>query len=186
MSPIEVRWFSRSQNVFDKNVTPIKNLVEKIGDLSRLTLDQRNYFLHDISNIINRTFYTELNRKLQTYGMITTAPAGIKSTHMVTPKISLKFNVPKEEYKENVVIQLERITSENSINVKDDKVTNFSILATRQQSRVGNKRTMPYETIDHVKIGGLQNFDRYDKLNPVEISVRDSEGVGWGSNHLFI
>ena len=78
-----------------------------------MTLDQRNYFLYDISNIINRTFYTELNRKVQTYGMINTAPAGIKSTHMVTPKKSLKFNVQKEEYRENVVIQLERITSEN-------------------------------------------------------------------------
>ena len=33
---------------------------------------------------------------------------------------------------------------------------------------------MPYEIIDHVKIGGLRNFERYDKLNPVEISVRDS------------
>ena len=63
--------------------------------------------------------------------MITTAPAGIKSTHILTPKKSLKFNVQKEEYRENVVIQLERITSEKPINVKDGKVTNFSILATR-------------------------------------------------------
>ena len=112
--------------------------------------------------------------------MITTVPAGIKLTHMVTPKKSLKFNVQKEEYRENVVIQLERITSETPINAKDGKVTNFSILATRQQNRVGNNRMIPYEIIYHVKIGGLQNFDRYDKLNPVEISVRD-----WG-NHLFI
>ena len=34
---------------------------------------------------------------------------------------------------------------------------------------------MAYEIIDQVKIGGLQNFDRYDKLNPVDISVRDSK-----------
>ena len=95
---------AKAKKLFDKNATPIKNLVEKIGDLSRLTLDQRNYFLYDISNIINRTFYTELNRKVQTCGMITTAPAGIKSTHMVTPQKSLKFNVQKQEYSENVVI----------------------------------------------------------------------------------
>ena len=30
---------------FDKNVTPIKNLVEKIGDLSKLLLEQKNNFL---------------------------------------------------------------------------------------------------------------------------------------------
>ena len=34
---------------------------------------------------------------------------------------------------------------------------------------------MAYEIIDQVKIGGLQNFDRYDKLNPVDISIRDSK-----------
>ena len=84
---------AKAKKLFDKNATPIKNLVEKIGDLSRLTLDQRNDFLYDISNIINRAFYTELNRKVRTCGMITTAPAGIKSTHMVTPQKSLKFNV---------------------------------------------------------------------------------------------
>ena len=30
---------AEAKRLFDKNVTPIKNLVEKIGDLSRLTLD---------------------------------------------------------------------------------------------------------------------------------------------------
>ena len=58
--------------------------------------------------------------------------------------------------------------SEKPINVKDGKVTNFSILATRQQNRLGNKRTRPYKIIDHVKIGGLQSFDRCEKLNPCE------------------
>ena len=50
--------------------------------------------------------------------MISTASAGIKPTHMVTPKKPLKFNIQKE-YRENVAIQLERITSEKPINVKD-------------------------------------------------------------------
>ena len=94
---------------------------------------------------------------------------------MITPPKSLKFKVQKDEYRENVVIQLERINSEKPIKVKSGKVTNFSILTTRQQNRIGNKRTMPYEIIDQWKIGGLQNIDRYDKLNPVEIGVRDSE-----------
>ena len=34
---------------------------------------------------------------------------------------------------------------------------------------------MRYEVIEQVTTGGLQNFDTYDKLNPVEITVRDSE-----------
>ena len=154
---------------------PIENLVEKIYDLSKLTLEQKNYFLYDDSNIINYTFYTELNRKVQTYELISTVAVGITSTHMVTPQKALKFKVLNEEYKENIVIQLERIIKYGSIKVKDDKVTNFSILATREQKKVGKKRPMSYEIIDQVKIGELQNFDRYDKLNPAEVSVRDSD-----------
>ena len=94
---------------------------------------------------------------------------------MITPKRSLKFKVKNEEYKENIVIHLERITTNESIKIKDSKVTNFSILATREQKRVGNKRPMPYEIVDQVKIGRLQSVNRQDKLNPVEISVRESE-----------
>ena len=77
----------------DKNVIPIKNLVEKIGDLSKLTLEQKNYFLYDDSNIISHNFYTELNRKVQIYGLISMAPLGLRSTHMITSKkaLNLKF-----------------------------------------------------------------------------------------------
>ena len=88
------------------------------------------------------------------------ATLGIRLTHMITPKRSLKFKVKNEEYKENIVIHLERITTNESIKIKDSKVTNFSILATREQKRVGNKRPMPYEIVDQVKIGRLQSFNR--------------------------
>ena len=124
-----------AKKLFNKNVTPIKNLTEKIGDLSKLTLEQKNYFLYDNSNIINYAFYTELNRKVQTYGLTSTAALGITSTHTITRKKSLNFKVKNEEYKENIFIQLERITEEESIKVKDDKVTNFSILGTREKKK---------------------------------------------------
>ena len=94
---------------------------------------------------------------------------------MIKPKTSLKFKVKNEEYKGNIVIQLERITKEESTKVKDNKVTNFSILATRKKKKVGNKRPMSYEIIDQVKSSGLQNFDKYDKLNPVDINIIHSE-----------
>ena len=164
-----------AKKLFDKNVTPIKNLVEKIGDLSKLTLEQKNYLVYDDSNIINYTFYTELNRKVQTYGLISMAALGIRSTYMITPQKSLTFKVKNEKYKENIVIQLKRMTKKESIKVKDNKVISFYILATREKKKVGNKRLMPYEIIDLVKIGGLQNFDKYDKLNPMDINIRDSK-----------
>ena len=42
------------------------------------------------------------------------------------------------------------MTKEESIKVKDGKVTNFSILATREKRKVGNKRPMPHEIMDQV------------------------------------
>ena len=99
----------------------------------------------------------------------------IRSTHIITPKKSLKFKVQNKEYKENIVNQLERITNEMFIKSKDDKVTNFSILSAREKKKVSNKRRMPCEIIDQIRIGRLQNFGMYDKINPVDISIRDSE-----------
>ena len=34
---------------------------------------------------------------------------------------------------------------------------------------------MSFTLVDEVKIGGLQNYNVYYKLNPVDISLRDSE-----------
>ena len=47
---------NEAKRVFNKNVTPIKILVEKIGNPSKLMLQQKNYFLYDDSNIINHFF----------------------------------------------------------------------------------------------------------------------------------
>ena len=65
------------------------------------------------------------------------AALAIRSTHLITPQKSLKLKVKNKEYKENIVIQLEKITKEEPIKLKDDKVTkvtNFSILATRERT----------------------------------------------------
>lgn len=104
--------------------------------------------MYDIRNLINHTFYTELNPKIPNLGPDPHRACRYKLDSMITPPKSLKFKVQKDEYRENVVIQLERINSEKPIKVKSGKVTNFSILTTRQQNRIGNKRTMPYEIID--------------------------------------
>ena len=42
-------------------------------------------------------------------------------------------------------------------------------------NKIYEKRKMSNFITDEVKIVGLQTFDRYNKLNPVEISIKDSE-----------
>ena len=46
----------------------IKDLVQKIGQISETRVEQENYFLYDNSNIINKTLYTKLNKNIQNPG----------------------------------------------------------------------------------------------------------------------
>ena len=85
-----------AKNLFNKNVILIKRLVEKIGDLSKIMLHQKNFFLYNESNYINHTFYTELSKKVQTYGVISAPAIGIKTAHLITPATSLKFRITEE------------------------------------------------------------------------------------------
>ena len=77
----------------DVNVNVVKDLVNKISDLSKITLGQRNFFLHNEINDINHTFLMELNMKIQICDLISTNGIGLRSAELVTPESSLKFNV---------------------------------------------------------------------------------------------
>ena len=64
-------YMTQCENLFDKNVLPIKKLVKDIGDLHFIDKKVRkNCFLYDDRSLITNTFFTELNKKIQSYGMI--------------------------------------------------------------------------------------------------------------------
>ena len=88
---------------------------------------QKDFFLYDEGNYINRTFYTELNKNLQIYGL--------KSTSLIDsikrPERCLKFRVMHNKYMDHIALQLEDIRKPGTIETKDTKVTNFSILSTK-------------------------------------------------------
>ena len=59
------------EELFDEDVLTIKQLVKDIGDLNTLIHEkQKKFVLLDDSNISN-TFFTELNKNIQSYGTIT-------------------------------------------------------------------------------------------------------------------
>ena len=59
------------EELFDKDVLEIKQLVKDIGDLNNLIRrEQKNVVLYDDSNIISNTFFTKLNENTQSYGRI--------------------------------------------------------------------------------------------------------------------
>ena len=132
--------------------------------------------MYDESNYINQRFYTELNKKLQRYGIISTYAIGIESTaKLVRPENSLKFNVVNDKYMGHIVLQLEDIRKPGKIETKDAKVTIFLILSKKPKRKIGSKGKMSYQIIDEIKIVGLQNRSLNEKLNPVEITIHDSE-----------
>ena len=93
--------------------------------------------MYDESNYINHTFYTELNKKLEIDGLISTSAVGIKTTNLIRSEYSLKFRVLY-----HIVLQLEDIRQPGKIETKDAKITNFSILSAKPKRKVGSKRKM--------------------------------------------
>ena len=122
--------FNKLKKDWIKIYWKLKKLLQKIGDLSKIKFKQKNFFLSDESNYISHTFYTELNKKLQIYGLISTSAIGIKTTNLIRPENSLKFRVLYNKYMDHIVLQLEDIRKPGKIETKDAKVIIFLILST--------------------------------------------------------
>ena len=74
-----------------------------------------------------------------------------------------------------LILSLGDIKEPGEIKTKDTKVTNFSILSTKRKTVTRLKRKMSYEIKDEFRIFGIQNFELFEKLNPINIQIRDSE-----------
>ena len=134
--------------------------------------------MYDESNYINHTFYTYLNKKLQIYDLISTSAISIKITNLITPENSLKFRMLHNKYMDHIVRQLEDVRKPGKIETKDSKVINVSILSTKPKRKVSSKRKMSYQLVDEFRVASLQNYKLDEKLNPIEINIRDSKIQG--------
>ena len=110
--------------------------------------------------------------------LILTSAISIKTTNLIRPENSWKFSVLYNKYMDHIILQLEDIRKLGKIETKDAKVTNFPILSTKSNRKVGSKRKMSYPPVDEFRIVGLQNYNLDEKLNPIEINIRDSKIQG--------
>ena len=62
---------------------------------------------------------------------------------------------------DHVALQLEDIRKPGKIETKDAEVTNFSILSTKPNRKVGSKGKISYQLVDEIRIVGLQNYNVY-------------------------
>ena len=74
-----------------------------------------------------------------------------------------------------ILLQLEDIRKPGKRETKDAEVTNFSILSTKPKRKVGSKGKISYRIVDEIRIVDHQNYNVYEKLNPIEINICDSE-----------
>ena len=95
------------ETLFDKNVLPIKKLVKDIGNLDSLVIKETKYFfLYDDSNSITNTFFTEVNKQLQPYGLIW-LEYNSNNKNLINSKSRLKLNILRNIWKEYLTLQLE-------------------------------------------------------------------------------
>ena len=94
------------EELFDKDVVEIKQLVKDIGDLNTLIhREQKNFVLYDDSNIISNTFFTELNKNIQSYGIIS-LQYDYNNEKVINWKNRLRFKINHNIKKEFLTLQL--------------------------------------------------------------------------------
>ena len=149
----------------------LKKLSEKVN-LKSLTHAYENFFLYDLDNIIKPTFTTELQKEFSIYGLISFSGETKKDNKLklISPQNRLKFEMTRDIYKNDMRFELSKVHSKKTFNVVGDHILNFSMLRTKKQNRVGEKRGIGVEIIDTVHILGIQNTE-FSFLNPVHISI---------------
>ena len=138
------------EELFDEDVLTIKQLIKDIGDLNTLIHKKQKFVLHDDSNIISNTIFTELNKNIQSYGTIT-LQYDYNKKNLINWKNKLSFKVNQNIEKELMTLQLEDLLSPKKIETEDSKVTNISILSVTE---------FKMQIKDEFIIEGLQKFDQ--------------------------
>ena len=119
--------------------------------------------MYDDSNIISNTFFTELNKNIQSYGIIS-LQYDYNNEKLINWKNKLRFKINNNIKKEFITLQLEDILVPKKIETEDSKITNISI-SSIAESKMQIK--------DEFLIEGLQNFEQCSKINPISAQIID-------------
>ena len=157
------------EKIFDEEVLKIKKLVEEIGSPKEIPeYEQINLALYDETNIIEETFVQRLNKKIQLYGIASIPFAHTKKNHIVSLSNLLPFRIKEDAKKHKITFSLQNLEGKTPIETTDNKIYNLSILSIEEEKK------MP-KIEKEITIEALQSFDKYQKLNPIEIQITDSD-----------
>ena len=117
-----------AENLFDKDVLEIKDLVTKIGNMEeKVTNEQKSFILYDNSDVIQETFFTEIKKNISSYGMISTN-YNHNSKKLINWQNKLEFCFKNDINKQFLTFQLEDAIEPKPVATEDSKMTNITIL----------------------------------------------------------
>ena len=155
--------------LFDKDVLEIKDLVTKTQNIineQNYPDAQRNFVLYDNSSIVQETFFTELKKNIAAYGLFSTRHRQ-KNTNLIDSQNRLEFMVENNIKKQSITLQLEDLLEPKIIATQDSKMSNITILKVAELPKK--------KIVENFFIQGIQRFDKFKKLNPLNIQVIDTE-----------
>ena len=156
------------EKIFDEKVLEIKKLVGGVGKIKNIPeYEQINVALYDESNIIEETFIQRINKKIQLYGISSIPFAEKKKNHIISLKNFIPFRIKQDSKKHKITFSLKNLQENIPLETDDNKIHNFSILVIEEMKKVKIHK--------EIVIEALQNFDKYEKLNPIEIRITDNE-----------
>ena len=107
------------EELLDKDVLEIKQLVKDIGDLNALIRrEQKKIIFYDNSSIISNTFFTELNKNIQSYGRIS-LQYDFNNEKVINWKNKLRFKISHNIKEEFITLQIEDILKPKKIETED-------------------------------------------------------------------
>ena len=153
--------------LFDKDVLEIKELVKKTAAfVNEVTDEQKNFILYDNSDLIQETFFTEIKKNIASYGMISTHYKR-KSDKLITWENRLEFIVKNDVKKQSLTLQLEDAIEPKPIATEDSKMSNITILKVDELPKK--------KIVENFFIQGLQKFEKFKTLKPLNIQVIDTK-----------
>ena len=155
--------------LFDKDVLEIKELVKKTQKFiieDNYADANRNLVLYDNENIVLPTFFTELKKNLSAYGIFSTRHKQ-KGNILIDSRNRIEFQFDKNIEKQTLSLQLEDLIEPKAIATTDSKMSNITILKVNE---IPKKKI-----VETFIIQGIQKFDKFKQLNPVNVEVIDSE-----------
>ena len=131
-----------AENLFDKDVLEIKDLVTKTGNISKKTTnEQKNFILYDNSDVIQETFFTEIKKNISTYGMISTNYKH-DNKKLINWQNKLEFSFKNDINKQSLFFQLEDAIEPKPIATEDSKMENITILKLDELTKKKNGKKL--------------------------------------------